>query len=243
MRHAPKGVKIVGFLAALLLLAGGGYMLYTTQNSSDGGELCAQVITKATNPETGEVKEFPTPCDVPDGWTLTLGPKEGGMFSVGDETWERVRDDENGISFAARVDPDGYILIQPPKSEQDTSAFIKAYILFNRAEYEDAQGRENSEGPPFISILIFDNESGQSPREWAESNSGLANTALIQGEIADVALGEAEAIHYSADGLYMSENYIASHNDKLYFLIGSYATAEQKIREDFKTLIDTITFF
>lgn len=32
--------------------------------------VCIQVITKARNPQTGEVKEFPTPCDVPEGWKL-----------------------------------------------------------------------------------------------------------------------------------------------------------------------------
>jgi hypothetical protein len=31
-------------------------------------EFCAQVITFAEDPETGECIAFPTPCDVPDGW-------------------------------------------------------------------------------------------------------------------------------------------------------------------------------
>ncbi len=29
---------------------------------------CVQVSTPSRNPATGECKEFPTPCDVPDGW-------------------------------------------------------------------------------------------------------------------------------------------------------------------------------
>lgn len=29
---------------------------------------CIQVITPAYNPTTGEVKEFSTPCDIPEGW-------------------------------------------------------------------------------------------------------------------------------------------------------------------------------
>lgn len=29
---------------------------------------CIQVITPARNPQTGETKEFPTPCEVPAGW-------------------------------------------------------------------------------------------------------------------------------------------------------------------------------
>jgi hypothetical protein len=36
----------------------------------DGPEFCAQVITYARNPETGQCEAFPTPCDVPDGWEL-----------------------------------------------------------------------------------------------------------------------------------------------------------------------------
>jgi hypothetical protein len=31
--------------------------------------ICAQVITPAKNNTTGECKDFPTPCDVPSGWT------------------------------------------------------------------------------------------------------------------------------------------------------------------------------
>jgi hypothetical protein len=34
---------------------------------------CTQVITRAKNIKTGEVKDFPTPCDVPTGWQI-MGP-------------------------------------------------------------------------------------------------------------------------------------------------------------------------
>lgn len=32
--------------------------------------LCAQVLTPALDPETGSIVEFPTPCDVPEGWFI-----------------------------------------------------------------------------------------------------------------------------------------------------------------------------
>ncbi len=49
------------------------------QEEEDGGaksqipgnienRVCIQVITPAKNPQTGECKEFPTPCDIPQGW-------------------------------------------------------------------------------------------------------------------------------------------------------------------------------
>lgn len=39
-----------------------------TKNGNEGGVVCIQVITPARNPATGEIREFPTPCDVPEGW-------------------------------------------------------------------------------------------------------------------------------------------------------------------------------
>ena len=38
------------------------------KQKTDNNEFCAQVITAAKNPATGEVRDFPTPCDVPEGW-------------------------------------------------------------------------------------------------------------------------------------------------------------------------------
>jgi len=40
------------------------------RGQDDNGIFCIQVITPAKNPQTGEIKEFPTPCDVPKGWEL-----------------------------------------------------------------------------------------------------------------------------------------------------------------------------
>ncbi len=34
--------------------------------------MCAQVITPAIDPTTKEIKEFPTPCDVPEGWEIIV---------------------------------------------------------------------------------------------------------------------------------------------------------------------------
>ena len=41
----------------------------------DESKICAQVITPATNLETKECKEFPTPCDVPSGWMPGCAPQ------------------------------------------------------------------------------------------------------------------------------------------------------------------------
>lgn len=74
------GYVLVG--AILVLVFGGGlFYLQARQDknliippldeeSKDDGQVCVQVITPAKNPQTGEVRDFPTPCDVPEGWMM-----------------------------------------------------------------------------------------------------------------------------------------------------------------------------
>ena len=61
-------VILLGVIAAGILL----WWLYTDRpaavTENNNGVSCIQVITPARNPETGEVKEFSTPCDIPEGW-------------------------------------------------------------------------------------------------------------------------------------------------------------------------------
>lgn len=40
------------------------------QNNFIKPEVCIQVITPAKDPVTDEIREFPTPCDVPNGWEI-----------------------------------------------------------------------------------------------------------------------------------------------------------------------------
>lgn len=40
------------------------------QGNTGDDIFCIQLITPAKNPETNEIVDFPTPCDVPDGWVV-----------------------------------------------------------------------------------------------------------------------------------------------------------------------------
>jgi hypothetical protein len=41
-----------------------------TTTNDQSGVVCAQVVTSARDPKSGTIKQFPTPCDVPDGWVV-----------------------------------------------------------------------------------------------------------------------------------------------------------------------------
>jgi hypothetical protein len=44
--------------------------LTVSTSTTPSDTVCAQVITPARNPDTGDIREFPTPCDVPKGWEV-----------------------------------------------------------------------------------------------------------------------------------------------------------------------------
>ncbi|MDP2709375.1 MAG: hypothetical protein Q8O93_05045 [bacterium] len=46
----------------------------------ENGQVCIQVITPAKNKQTGECKEFATPCAVPEGWDKLDSCAAEGVF-------------------------------------------------------------------------------------------------------------------------------------------------------------------
>ena len=61
-------------LLAILLLVACGSDKSVDVNEGVDGQVCTQVITPAYDPDTGEAKDFPTPCDVPEGWISGIQP-------------------------------------------------------------------------------------------------------------------------------------------------------------------------
>lgn len=63
------GLIVLAYLYTAASPKGVGTELPSTGDTTKE-QLCAQVITPALNPETGDITEFPTPCDVPPGWEV-----------------------------------------------------------------------------------------------------------------------------------------------------------------------------
>ncbi|PIR85435.1 hypothetical protein COU15_00670 [Candidatus Kaiserbacteria bacterium CG10_big_fil_rev_8_21_14_0_10_45_20] len=72
-------MKNTGLLVVIALILGIiiGYFVLPSpvaeapeNNSNTDNTVCIQVITPARNPETREIREFPTPCDVPSDWEI-----------------------------------------------------------------------------------------------------------------------------------------------------------------------------
>lgn len=79
--------EIIALVIIALILAGG---VYALKYFIDRRQVaCIQVVTKARNPQTGEIRTFGTLCDVPKGW-----------IEVNDTSnWKTYRNEEYGFEL------------------------------------------------------------------------------------------------------------------------------------------------
>lgn len=158
-----KNTQKIGLVVAVVLIVAGaigGYRYFAKEDQealvNDG--LCIQVITRARNVETGEEKDFPTPCDVPKGWEV-VEPKESEMSpsvslspspTVGSKTtWETYQNDRYGfkISFPAKS------TVKPSLQEDPSPSRVR---IQNYTSSEDKNGL--NPGEYYLEIFIVDKE-------------------------------------------------------------------------------------
>lgn len=117
-------IFLLGFV---LVLATG---LITTDQETLATEVCAQVITPAVSPE-GICKEFPTPCDVPEGWIKVDRCRERVCGTFGDINDDGYITQNDGLLVANYVSYPGnpaYILTDEQKKRADVTGNGKINI-------------------------------------------------------------------------------------------------------------------
>ncbi len=147
-----------------------------------------------------------------------------------------------GFLFSYKTGDDGYILTEPEVGDSNDS-LQKILVL---TDTEDALRMEAepipSEGPPTITVLVFDNSARQFPLTWALEQELYSNINLKIEEPKEVVIGGANGITYTADGLYASEIVIVAHGSRMYVFNGGYMDASAPIRKDFQAILDSVTF-
>lgn len=155
-------------------------------------------------------------------------------------TYRTYSQSDIGLGFDYPEGPEGYIVDERMPVDLGTG-LIKNIILMRT---EDTQNElpVGGEGPPTITISVFENTKKQFPRTWADENIQYSNINLIMGEVGEVVVGGANAIHYMADGLYASENVVVAHGDHMYVITGQFMDQNSPIRGDYSALIESIRF-
>lgn len=153
----------------------------------------------------------------------------------------QLSDDTLGYAFTYTKGPNGYVSL----TEEDMigANLISAISLVNRAEYESLQDAPpGREGPPSISVRVYENSAKSQPSVWVMENPNDSNIKLAQRDPVEAVVGGANAVFFVGDGLYPFETYIVAHNNYIYVLTGMYFTQEDVIYKDFQTLVETFEF-
>ncbi len=160
--------------------------------------------------------------------------------SINEAMTATYHDSHGGMTFEYATGVDGYVIEERIPVAADEEA-IKTIVLIPS---EDATNDPplGGEAPPALSVTLYKNNENLSPQAWAERNPQHSNIHLLQGATVSSTIAGADAIRYMADGLYVSENIVISHNGMIYLITGQFIDHHSDIRRDFSPLVESINF-
>ncbi len=145
--------------------------------------------------------------------------------------------------------------------EQFGGTLLKMYVLMESKEldaFNQAKEKgETRETPPAISVLVFEratstessatttassSSSMEKVKQWAVDNSQFTNINLVQGEIEEIEMDGATAIHYRTDGLYKQDVYVARYGKKMYLFVGQSMNEGDYMQSAFQKVIESVLF-
>ncbi len=167
------------------------------------------------------------------------------IYKSNGSTFQKYWNEDFGISFSYKIDPEGYALIEQTPSALDSNKDIeKSISLFYKNEYEEyKKSSVPRELPRSISIRIFKNAKNLSAQEWINNNSAVANYRPSGIRPESVSFGGVSGVRYSASGLYQNEVVVLNNNYKIYIFAVEYDSPNEPIRNDFQNLLNSLVMF
>ena len=137
-----------------------------------------------------------------------------------------------GFSFSY---PDAYTL-----SEQEVGTGERSHYSVVLTQTRDLPPPENGEGPPTISVDVYQNNiDWLSLIDWL-TRTNFSNFKLSNGTYASTSVSGVEAVRYRWSGLYEGYTVAFSHRDSIVAVSGTYLTPSDAIVEDFESVLSSI---
>lgn len=103
---------------------------------------------------------------------------------------------------------------------------------------------EAGEGPPTITVDIFQNDIDKLSVDTWLKNSNNSNFKLSPDDVIEpTTLGGASALSYTWDGLYRGKSIVATHRDAIIMVSGQFLSAEDQIVKDYEQIVSSLAFF
>ena len=103
---------------------------------------------------------------------------------------------------------------------------------------------QDGEGPPAISIDIYQNDiEKQKIEKWIRGN-GFSNFKLSpDGAISTTTVAALEAYAYTWDGLYRGESVVFAHRENIIMVSVTYLSPDDAIRSDFSNILASLALY
>jgi hypothetical protein len=158
-------------------------------------------------------------------WSTTSHPifSTGGLYHSSDA----------GLEFHY---PDTYSLEE--RADDFEGNPVTVLTLINK----DVVIPDMSEGPPAISVIVVPNPENLPLDQWIRTKS-ISNYSLSAGgEMGASTVGDEAGLGYTYDGLYQQTAIAVAHNGKIYLFSVGTISANDQIKKDFFTLLDSVKF-
>lgn len=100
-----------------------------------------------------------------------------------------------------------------------------------------------SEGPPVISVIVVPNPENLPLDQWIRTKSiSNYNLANQEAEMGGSTVGDEAGLGYVYDGLYQNTAIAVAHSGKIYLFTVGTLTAEDQIKTDYWSLLETVQF-
>lgn len=138
-----------------------------------------------------------------------------------------------GMSFSY---PDGYQLFE--RDEQTPERTMHSVILIS----DEYVNLESMEGPPAITVTVFENMENTSLEDWIKGNSFSNYKLSSQETLTPVSVAGEPALSYEYSGLYETDAVALLHDGRVYLFTAGWLGMTDQIRQDFKQILDSVIF-
>jgi hypothetical protein len=153
-----------------------------------------------------------------------------------DSTLKTYSSPEYGIEFRY---PSAY---QLEERDGEGSAQRRHHIL-TLIRTEDLPAPQGGEGPPSITIEMFQNDLDDQTTEGWIRNSSSSNFKLsLDNRLSTTTIAGQTALAYTWDGLYRGDTIAIARPTYVYAFSVTYREPEDPIRSDFEKLMRTVVF-
>ncbi len=171
----------------------------------------------------------------------TVSTKEIAKRAVSEASSTQYVANDVGVTFDYLSGEGGYTVAQPTVEYVPS---LEKLVVLSR-ENEDILANAAAvplETSPTITLTVYKNAKLEQPSSWVNNHKMYSNIELKTVEPKALTIGGADAIRYTTDGLYRTDNVVIAHADYIYLFSGAYLSEDSAIHKDFLALLGTIEF-